>query len=94
VAIGEHPIELATDQPTAQPAPDHPQRGLILDLIPQDCSPLTIIEKPMAMVPPGKRARLLAIREQVGRIVFGVDSDPSDRKRPEMPAQHDLAARQ
>lgn len=64
MAILEHAFELAADGAASQPASYDPERGLVLDIVSQDRSSLTVIEKPMTMVPEGEGARLLAIREE------------------------------
>src|SRR5690348_8268445 len=54
VTTGEHPVELAADQPTPEPVPDRPERGPVLDLVPQDRAARAVVEDPMAVIPPGE----------------------------------------
>jgi len=92
MAIREHAFELAPDQPAAKPSANDAKRGLILHLVAQNRAAFAIIKKPVAVIPPGKRAGHLSICKKMRRIIFGMDCDPLNLEGTNPTTQHDSAS--
>ena len=56
MAVGKHGFQFAANKPAAEPLPNDSQGNSIFDLVTQEGSALTIVEKTVAMIPIGERS--------------------------------------
>ena len=93
MAVVEHPLQHSADQPTSQTCPQAAKGKSIVDFVAQDSGPVAVVEKPVSMVPIGKRPGLLLVGKECRRIVFRVDGHPANWQETQVSLQHHLAAR-
>jgi hypothetical protein len=72
MAVGEHAFQFAANKPDAEPPLNHSRGNRICDLVFQQGSALTIVEKAVAVILRGERSYFLAICKQMRRLIFRV----------------------
>lgn len=92
VAVVEHAVEFAADETVAEVAADEAEGECVFDFVAEERAALTVVEHVVTVEPVGEGAGGLAVGEEMGRGVFGVDGDPLDGDGADLAAEDDAAA--
>ncbi len=93
MAIIEHANQFPFEESFAKLPPEPPEGWFVVDLVPEDRPPLTVVEEEVAVFPACKRAVNLAVGEEAAGLVLGMLGDPAQREGPERDLQDDSTTR-